>query len=158
MGKDNSLESAPELVGLKEAEAEQAPHFCMLRAVEWHPVAYPRCARPAAEIHQKVFATARAQLFGGSSAPLKFSRCPDDAAEICAVIFAIIFLQCADDLLGWEPTESADWAYAMWRIFAVLVGWDISDDKSPLPASEPRALGAIVKYGDARSRPTLISL
>ena len=68
------------------------------------------------EIRANIFATARGQLFGGSSAPLNFSRYPDDAAEMCAILFAVIFLQCIDDPLGQEPEESADWAYVMWRI------------------------------------------
>jgi len=60
--------------------------------------------------------------------------------------------------LGQEPEESVDWAYAMWRIFAILVGWDIPNDKSPMPAPSPRALGAIVNYGNATSTSTTIKL
>ena len=49
-----------------------------------------------------VFGLAVAQLFGSSLAPLNFSRYPAVLAEYVAVLFAILFVQCVDDLLSSE--------------------------------------------------------
>ena len=113
-----------------------------------HQVALCIVAMWSSILRQIVFGEPAAQLFGGSSAPLNFSRLPDDSAEDVAVLFAVAFQQCIDDLLGQEEWTSADWGYICWRLFAAMAGWDVPDKKSPLPGTRPRVLGAFMHYGN----------
>ena len=85
-----------------------------------------------------------AQLFGGMSAPLNFSRYPDWCTWVCSVFFLVLFWQCVDDLINIERSSTVASAREAWLAFASLCGWDIPLAKSPLPSQYFRALGVFV--------------
>ena len=103
--------------------------YCVV--VQWHPV----LLRP-------VYLIAITQLFGGRTAPVNFARFATFCADLCAVLAAIPFVQCVDDMLCAEPLASIHSGYTFWRRFADLCGWDVPDKKSPPPTQLQRVLGA----------------
>ena len=88
-----------------------------------------------ADACRTVVGLAVAQLFGGKSSPLNFSRYPDWCSKCCASLFSIIFWQCVDDLISMERYSTVNSARDAWLAFAGLCGWDIPLSKSPRPAN-----------------------
>ena len=97
-----------------------------------------------------VLGIAVAQLFGGKTAQLNFTRIPAWCCQAVAVLFDVAMIHCVDDMLCIERAETATAAYQSWRLFADLCGWDVPDAKSPPPCAMFRVLGATV---DLRALP-----
>ena len=104
-------------------------------------------------VHQcQVYGVAAAQLFGCSIAPLNFCRIPDWCAFISSRLFWIAMLHCVDDIMSVEPDQVSLSGNKAWRILAKCCGWNIPDEKSPLPADLYRLLGVMI---DLRPIPTM---
>ena len=95
-----------------------------------------------ADRHCQVFFMAVTQLFGSGSAPLNFTRYADFCVRALAAIFAIPATHCVDYVIVLETLKTVFIAFASWRGFADLCGWDVPDAKSPPPSQCFRALGA----------------
>ncbi len=83
------------------------------------------------------------QLFGGRVAGLNFCRCPSFACFLIAALFNTPADHCVDDVIMVMIRALALNSYRCWRALASLLGWDVPDDKSPLPSAYIRALGVI---------------
>ena len=92
----------------------------------------------------QVFFMAVSQVFGSGNAPLNFTRYADFCCGAIAALFAIPAVHCVDDVIVFELLMAVMSAYQCWRSFAELCGWDVPDVKSPPPAQNFRALGAII--------------
>ena len=114
---------------------------------QWHP-----------HLQKVVFLLTVTQLFGGKAAPLNFARCPDWSSMTMAVLFAVAFSQCVDDLLCCERKATVMSAWVSWRTLAQLCGWRIPDEKSPLPAIAHRALGAWTDFTKTPSEPIQLGI
>lgn len=109
-----------------------------------------------ADRQYQVFVTAITQLFGGGHAPLNFTRYADFCVRALAAIFAIPAIHCVDDVIVLETLKTVFSAFASWRGFADLCGWDIPDAKSPPLSQCFRALGALLDFSGYPSGPMLI--
>ena len=107
------------------------------------------------ERKMKVIGLAVAQLFGGSSAPLNFTRIPDWCCHMMAFFFTMAMVHCVDDMLSTERLSTIHSGFCAWRMLADLCGWDVPDEKSPPPSVHVRALGAMTDY---TSLPTTIKV
>ncbi len=83
---------------------------------------------------QIMFWIAMSLLFGGRLAPLGFARYPALIILLTAVLFALGFQHCVDDLLCVERKSTADGAHQVWMRFTKLLGWDVPFNKSPYPS------------------------
>ena len=84
------------------------------------------------------------QLFGGKSPPLNFARYPAWMCGIVAALFALPVSHCVDDMICVEPEVLALSGNYAWRIFCCVLGWWISEDKSPLPADRFLVIGVML--------------
>ena len=98
------------------------------------------------EKEKQVFFVAVTQLFGSGNAPLNFCRFPDFCCRAIAALLAIPAVHCVDDVIVVEVVELVSSAFACWRSFAEMCGWDVPDDKSPPPSQLFRALGAMLDF------------
>ena len=104
------------------------------------------------------FLGARTQLFGGRAAPTNFTRIPAWLCIVACVLAALAMNHCVDDMLCIERGETALSGWFFWRSLAALCGWDIGNDKSPLPSDCFRALGAMVDLRPIPRAPALLSV
>jgi len=126
------------------AAPEHAPFWVL---TIWNPV--DQC---------QIFAVASAQLFGCSIAPVNFCRIPDFCAHLASRLFWVPFLHCVDDLMSVEPVETSLCGNKAWRLLALLCGWNIPDDKSPLPSDFFRLLGVFIDFRSVPAYPPLVRL
>ena len=91
--------------------------------VQWSP-----------EAQRAVFFLAFCQLFGGKSPPLNFARYPAWLCEVAAVLFGIPVSHCVDDMISVEPRKLAMLGRWCFVELCRLTGWEISEEKSPLPS------------------------
>ena len=103
-----------------------------------------------------VFFMAVTQLFGSGNAPLNFTRYADFCVRALAALFAIPAIHCVDDVIVLEILKTIYSAFASWRGFAELCGWDVPDTKSPPPSQCFRALGALLDLSAFPTGPMLI--
>ena len=83
-------------------------------------------------------------MFGSGNAPLNLTRYADFCCRALSALFAIPATHCVGDVIVFEILKTVMEAFTCWRAFAVLCGWDVPDEKSPLPSQLFRALGAMV--------------
>ncbi len=80
------------------------------------------------------------QIFGGRLAGLNLLRCPNLGVLLIATLFAGVADHCSDDVILLNRKTFAMLIWKAWRRLALLLGWNIPDEKSPLPEETFRAI------------------
>lgn len=105
---------------------------------QWHP-----------GLRLVVFLLTAAQFFGGKSAPLKFARVPDRCCYCVSTLAALCTTHCVDDMICNDICIDRESCIIcgrhLWRTFAILGGWDVPDEKYPIPSVAQRVIGVFTE-------------
>lgn len=112
---------------------------------QWHP-----------GLQQVVFVVPYAQLFGGRTLPLHFSRNPAWFTHLLSCAYALPRQHCVDDMVGIDRRSIGHQLWQCWRDTAAVTGWEVPDSKSPAPSAECAALGANLDHRGTPDQPSRV--